>query len=136
MRKLIVMLLLVVCSNLLCTNLYAQEDNFAKIEKNVHNAAKELFHDLNETKDTLILKGDKRIRYVYSINRVYKRETQEYIGDSTAKVPLTHLTKGKHVFVVEQMPKKIVFVIRVLQDKKVVASKVKLSELPAAASSN
>lgn len=134
MRKLIVMLLLVVCSNLLCNNVYAQ-DSFAKIEKNVNNSAKELFHDLNKTKDTLILKGDKRIRYVYSINRAYKRETQEYIGDTTAKVPLTHLTKGKHVFVVEQMPKKIVFVIRVLQDPKVVAN-VKLSELPAAASSN
>lgn len=129
------MLLFVVCSNLLCSNLFAQ-DNFAKIEKNVHNAAKELFHDLNETKDTLILKGDKRIRNVYSINRAYKRETQEYIGDTNAKVPLTHLTKGKHVFVVEQMPKKIVFVIRVLQDRKVIADNVKISELPSAVSSN
>ena len=135
MKKLILMLLFVACTNLLCNNLIAQ-DNFAKIEKNVHNAAKELFHDLNETKDTLILKGEKRIRNVYSINREYKRETQEYIGAMTAKVPLTHLTKGKHVFVVEQMPKKIVFVIRVLQDPKVVAGKMKLGELPAAVSSN
>ncbi|MFK2819746.1 hypothetical protein U0L90_06430 [Flavobacteriaceae sp. LMIT009] len=135
MKKLIVALFFIACTNLLCSNLNAQ-DNFAKIEKNVHNSAKDLFHDLNKSKDTLILKGGKRIRYVYSINTDYKRETQEYINDSTAMVSLTHLSKGKHVFVVEQMPKKIVFVVRVLQDRKVVASNVKLTELPAAASSN
>ena len=135
MKKLIVTLFFIACTNLLCSNLNAQ-DNFAKIEKNVHNSAKDLFHDLNKSKDTLILKGHKRIRYVYSINTDYKRETQEYINDSVAMVPLTHLSKGKHVFVVEQMPKKIVFVVRILQDRKVVANNVKLSELPAAVSSN
>ncbi len=135
MKKLIVTLLFVACSNLLCNETYAQ-DSFAKIDKNVNNSAKELFHDLNETKDTLILKGDRRIRYVYSINQEYKRETQEYIGDSTAMVPLNHLSKGKHVFVVEQMPKKIIFVINVLRESKVAMGKMKLSEMPAAVSSN
>ena len=117
MKKTLVVLT-IACSGLLCTSANAQKKDFALIEKNVNITASDLFHDLNTTKDTLVLNGDKRIRNVYSINTNYKRETQEYINANSAKVPLTHLTKGKHIFVVEQVPLKIVFVVRVLQDKK------------------
>ena len=118
MKKTLV-LLTIACSGLLTISANAQKKDFALIEKNVNITAGDLFHDLNTTKDTLILKsGDKRIRNVYSINTNYKRETQEYINANSAKVPLTHLSKGKHIFVVEQVPLKIVFVIRVLQDPK------------------
>ena len=118
MKKTLV-LLTIACSGLLCNSAIAQKKDFALIEKNVNITAGDLFHDLNTTKDTLILNsGDKRIRNVYSINTNYKRETQEYINANSAKVPLTHLSKGKHIFVVEQVPLKIVFVIRVLQDPK------------------
>jgi len=118
MKKTLV-LLTIACSGLLTFSANAQKKDFALIEKNVNITAGDLFHDLNTTKDTLILNsGDKRIRNVYSINTNYKRETQEYINGNSAKVPLTHLSKGKHIFVVEQVPLKIVFVIRVLQDPK------------------
>ena len=117
MKKTLVVLT-IASSGLLCISANAQKKDFALIEKNVNITASDLFHDLNTTKDTLVLNGDKRIRNVYSINTNYKRETQEYINASSAKVPLTHLTKGKHIFVVEQVPLKIVFVVRVLQDRK------------------
>ena len=118
MKKTLV-LLTIACSGLLTFSANAQKKDFALIEKNVNITAGDLFHDLNTTKDTLILNsGDKRIRNVYSINTNYKRETQEYINSNSAKVPLTHLSKGKHIFVVEQVPLKIVFVVRVLQDPK------------------
>ncbi len=117
MKKTLIVLIIIACSDLLSTSVHAQK-KFASIEKNVNNSANNLFHDLNKTKDTLILRGDKNIRYVYSINKSYKREINQLINASSAKVPLTHLTKGKHVFVVEQMPLKIVFVIKVFGDKK------------------
>jgi hypothetical protein len=117
MKKTLIVLIVIACSDLLSTSVYAQE-KFASIEKNVNNSANNLFHDLSKTKDTLILSGDKNIRYVYSINKLYKRETNQLINANSAKISLTHLTKGKHVFVVEQTPLKIVFVIKVFGDKK------------------
>lgn len=122
MKKTLVVLT-IACSGLLCNRANAQKKDFALIEKNVNITASDLFHDLNKTKDTLVLSGDKRIRNVYSINTNYKRETQEYINANSAKVPLTHLSKGKHIFVVEQVPLKIVFVVRVLQDRKEISTK-------------
>lgn len=129
MKKTLVVLT-IACSGLLCISANAQKKDFALIEKNVNISANDLFHDLNKTKDTLILNGDKRIRNVYSINMLYKRETQELINANSAKVPLTHLSKGKHIFVVEQVPLKIVFVIRVLKDRKEI-SKIVLGKLTA-----
>jgi len=117
MKKTLVVLI-IASSGLLCNRANAQKKDFALIEKNVNITASDLFHDLNKTKDTLVLNGDKRIRNVYSINTNYTRETQKYIDANSAKVPLTHLSKGKHIFVVEQVPLKIVFVVRVLQDRK------------------
>ncbi len=128
-------MLAIACSSLLCNNAFAQKD-FALIEKNMHASAEELFHDLNKTKDTLILSGDKKIRYVYSINTDYKRETQELINANSGKVALNHLSKGKHVFVVEQVPLKIVFVVRVLQDQTNINKVIKAGKLTATASSN
>ena len=127
------LLVAIVSSALLCQKTFAQK-GFALIEKNKHRSAKELFHDLNETKDTLILNGEKRIRYVYSINQSYKRETQELINANSAKVALNHLSKGKHVFVVEQVPLKIVFVVRVLEDTRKLDKTFKSIKVTAAAS--
>ena len=130
MKKTFVMLA-IACSSLLYNSANAQKKDFALIEKNVNITASDLFHDLNKTKDTLILNsGEKRIRNVYSINTNYKRETQEYVNANSAKVPLTHLSKGKHIFVVEQVPLKIVFVVRVLQDPKEL-SKVEVEKITA-----
>jgi len=107
--------------NPLLQNLLAQE-NFATIEKNVHINARGLFHDLNKTKDTLILKSDKKINYVYSINKSHQREVDKYLDTRQCKVPLNNLSKGKHVFVVRQTPVLIVFVIRIFGELPIVAS--------------
>ena len=42
------------------SQLFAQQD-FATIEKNINIRASGLHHDLNATKDTLVLKGDTKI---------------------------------------------------------------------------
>ncbi len=129
MKKTLFVLIVIACSDLLSNSVYAQKD-FALIEKNVNNSANNLFHELSKTKDTLILSGDKNIRYVYSINQLYRRETDQLINANSAKIPLSHLTKGKHVFVVEQSPLKIVFVIKVFRKKEIETS-VKVAKLTA-----
>lgn len=99
------------------------QQSFATIEKNVNIRAKDLIHDLNKTKDTLILKSTKSIDFVYSINSKYKREVDFEIDTNTAiiKIPLNKLTKGKHTFVVGQSPLKILFVVRVHRDNMTLA---------------
>lgn len=89
------------------------QTSYAKIEKNLNVRAKNLYHDLNTSKDTLILKSDKKINYVYSINRAVKRELSYTVNAKDFKVPLRELSVGKHVFVVVQSPVRIVFVIKV-----------------------
>ncbi len=100
------------CTNFFFQGLFAQQ-GLAIIEKNVNIDARGLFHNLNTTKDTLLLKSDKKIDYVYSINRNYKREVDNYVDSKSYKVPLNNLSKGKHVFVVRQSPVLIVFVNRI-----------------------
>ena len=89
------------------------QTSFAKIEKNFNVRANDLYHDLNETKDTLVLKSDKKINYVYSINRAVKRELSYTVNSNEIKVPLDKLSNGKHVFVVVQSPVRIVFVVKI-----------------------
>jgi len=110
--------------------LQAQEQ-YAILEKNVNIRAKGLVHQLNKTKDTLILSSDKKINKVYSISETNVREINTYINKNTFKVPLNKLSKGKHVFVVVQSPLRIVFVVKVLQEGPVVlpVSEIKLSAL-------
>ena len=107
--------------NPLLNSLFAQ-DNFATIEKNVHFSARGLFHDLNKTKDTLLLKSDTKLNYVYSINSDHHREVDKYLDTKQYKVALNNLSKGKHVFVVRQSPVLIVFVVRVFGDSPLIAS--------------
>lgn len=94
---------------------YAQTTS-AKLIKNVNVRAKGLQHDLNASKDTLILKSDKTINYVYSINRNYEKEIYDFIDDMTYKVPLNNLSGGKHTFVVGQSPLKIVFAVFIYKE--------------------
>lgn len=100
---------------LLSFTLQAQE-SYAKLEKNRNIQAKELIHELNETKDTLILRSNKKINGLYSINKDYSRELDFYINDTSFKLPLNKLSVGKHVMVAVQSPKRIVFVIRILKE--------------------
>ncbi len=91
----------------------------ATIEKNLNSRAKHLFHDLNTTKDTLILKSDKKIKYVYAINKDKELEVSQFIDGFNYEVPLHNLSEGKHLFVVEQLPLKIVFIVRIYKSRKV-----------------
>ena len=115
MKNLLRICILVVLIFLLSFTLQAQED-YAKLEKNRNIQAKDLIHELNETKDTLILRSTKKINSLYSINKDYSRELDFYINDTTFKLPLNKLSIGKHVMVAVQSPKRIVFVIRVLKE--------------------
>ena len=105
------------------------QDSYATIEKNVNVRANNLFHDLNKTKDTLLLKSDKKINYVYSLNSTLEREVFSFIDDTSYKIPLNKLSKGKHTFVVGQSPLKIVFVVRVNQEPVVTASLIREEDI-------
>lgn len=83
--------------------------------------ASSLTHELNTTKDTLYLKSVNKITQVYSINSKYKREIDLYLSTNNYKLPLNNLTVGKHLLVVGESPKKIVFVIRIFESKDLVS---------------
>ncbi len=92
------------------------QKHFATIEKNYNVRAKDLSHELNATKDTLILQSPKIIDYVYAINTNYKREIDFYNNTNALKIPLHQLSKGKHAFVVGNQRMQIIFVVRVQKD--------------------
>lgn len=93
------------------------QNEFASLEKNFNVRAKDLSHELNAAKDTLILNSSKTIDYVYAINSNYKREIDFYNNTNSLQVPLNQLSKGKHVFVVGNDKLQIVFVVRILKDE-------------------
>ncbi len=115
MKNLIRICLVIILLYLLSFTLQAQEP-FAKLEKNRNIQAKGLIHELNETRDTLILKSDKKINYLYTINKDQGKDLDVYINATSYKLPLNKLPKGKHVFVAIQSPMRIVFVVKILKD--------------------
>ncbi|WP_282040615.1 hypothetical protein [Winogradskyella flava] len=115
MKNLIRIFLLVILIFLLSFTLQAQE-HYAKLEKNKNIQAKGLIHKLNETRDTLILRSDTKINYLYAINKDYGRDFDVYIDTTHYRLPLNKLPQGKHVLVAVQSPKRIVFVVRILKD--------------------
>ncbi|SDH99487.1 hypothetical protein [Winogradskyella thalassocola] len=115
MKNLIRIGLVIILIFLLSFTLQAQEP-FAKLEKNRNVQAKSLIHELNTTKDTLILKSENIITSLYTINQEYARELDFKIDSIAYKLPLNKLSKGKHVFVARQSQIKIVFVVKILRD--------------------
>jgi len=115
LKNLIRICLVVILLFLLSYTLNAQE-HYAKLEKNKNIQAKGLVHQLNKTRDTLILKSDKKINYLYSINKDYSRDLDVLIDATSYKLPLNKLKKGKHVFVAVQSPMRIVFVVKMLKE--------------------
>lgn len=95
------------------------QNDFAILEKNVNVRAKDLSQRLNATKDTLILKSDTIIQKVYAVNMDYKREVDISVMDTSVKIPLKNLSKGKHVFVAVQSPMRFVFVVKIIGDNSV-----------------
>lgn len=115
MKNLIRICLIVILVLLLSFTLQAQE-LYAELEKNRNIQAKNLIHKLNKTKDTLILQSDKKINYLYSINKNLGRDFDVYVDTTYYELPLNKLPKGKHVLVAVQSPKRIVFVVKILKD--------------------
>jgi len=115
LKNLIRICLVIILIFLLSYTLQAQE-HYAKLEKNRNIQAKGLIQKLNRTGDTLILKSDTKINYLYSINKEQGREFDFYIDSTTYKLPLNKLSKGKHVLIAVQSPKRFVFVVRILKD--------------------
>lgn len=115
MKNVIRICLVIILSILLSYTLQAQEP-YAKLEKNRNIQAKGLIHELNKTRDTLILKSDKIINSLYTINKDYGRELDFEIDTTAYKLPLNKLSVGKHVFVVIQSPMRIIFVVKIIED--------------------
>jgi len=99
-------------------NLQAQND-FPVLEKNVNVRAKALIHKLSATKDTLLLESSKLMSAVYAVNKNYNREVDLEVKSTTIKIPLTNLSKGKHVFAVVQDAVRIVFVVKILWENSI-----------------
>ena len=104
------------------SNVFSQSD-YARIDKNRNPQAEGFFHDLNKTKDTLILKSDRKINYLYSIDKNQQQDLNLLVDAKTYKLPLNKLRKGKHVFVVIQSPLRIVFVVHVLEEIPIVTKR-------------
>ncbi len=111
-------------------NSYSQE-KIATIEKNTNILAKDLQHELNASKDTIILRSNRRMHYVYSINSENKREVDEFIQAFKFEIPINRLSHGKHLFAVSYLQRKIIFVVRVYDPKATYISKSKVEEVAA-----
>jgi len=104
------------------SQLFAQHD-FAKIEKNINVLASGLYHDLNATKDNLVLKSNTKISNIFTIHNKMKYNINRSVYASDYKVALRDLDLGKHIFVVNQDSLKIVFVVRIYgEEPTIVAS--------------
>lgn len=101
----------------------------ASLKKNVNVLAEGLYHDLNSAKDTLILKSDKKINYVYSLNRNGYKEVNLTVNAKGLEVPLKGMSKGRHLFVVIQSPLKIVFVVNILKDGAILVTREEMQQL-------
>ena len=88
----------------------------ATIYKNTNIQASGLYHDFNRTKDTLILKSDKKINYLYTANNSETEEVNVRVDSNSYKLPLNKLKKGRNVLVAIQSPLRIVFVVEVLNE--------------------
>lgn len=97
-------------------NLTHGQAEFAFIKKNVNVLAEQLDHDLNSTKDTLILSSPAKIYRVYTIG-TNKGAVDNKLLTNNFKVPLTSFNRGKYVFIVDQLRYKIIFTIFVLRGK-------------------
>ena len=98
------------------TNSAFSQNGVATIRKNTNVIASGLYHDLNKTNDTLILKSDKKINYLYTANTTEEKEVNVRVDSTFYKLPLNRLTKGRNVLVAIQSPLRIVFVIDVIKE--------------------
>ena len=91
----------------------AQED-FASLRKNVNYRAKMLHHELNASKDTLILRSPNRMYRLYSVGDC-KSKIDEKIDDFEYRFPLRQLKIGRYLMVTQFNGVKVVFELNILQ---------------------
>ncbi len=96
------------------SNVSAQSQ-FATIKKNENLAAQSLQHDLNETKDTLKLVSSNYIHRIYTVGDS-SRMVDIVVNRRKYDLSLRELVKGKHIFVVQESGKKIIFQVHINQD--------------------
>ena len=87
------------------------QDKLFTLEKNRNVLANDLVHTLNRTKDSLLLRSNQKIHYIYSINRENEKEINQFVDAHEALIPLNDLSSGKHVIAVSLEQKKILFVV-------------------------
>ena len=97
------------------TNHLQSQSISARIEKNRNIRAKDLIHDLNKTKDTLVLRSEKVINALYTSNN-NAEDFHISINEKEFKLPLNKLEKGKNVLVAVQSPLRIIFVVHIPED--------------------
>lgn len=93
------------------------QQHFATIKKNYNVLAEGLKHDLNISRDTLVLKSENPILKVYTVGDFSGLIDLE-VNDFQQSIPLQKLRKGKYVFVVDQPKLKIVFQVLVHRNGK------------------
>lgn len=98
------------------------QNDFAILEKNINERAKGLTHDLNASKDKLILSSDRLISRVYSVSADQTREIDQTYNLYDVEIPLTNFSKGKHIFVTVQGKQRIVFVVKILGDDNILVA--------------
>lgn len=97
------------------THVSFSQTQLATIHKNRNITASGFYHDLNKTKDTLILKSDKKISYLYTANNSKDKEVNVRVDSNSYKLPINKLSKGRNVLVAIQSPLRIVFVVDVVE---------------------
>lgn len=103
-----------IISLFLTFNLSHAQAEFAFIKKNINVLANDLYHDLNETKDTLILKSTNKMYRVYTAG-FHSGTIDQHMIATEFKVPLNLFERGKYVFCVDQLRYKIVFTVFILK---------------------
>ena len=116
MKKNTLRIFFIIFLGLLCLKCFSQQSDYAILYKNVNIRANSLIHELNKTKDSLILQSEDVIDYVYTINRDSNREIDEYINRKTHKIALTKLSAGRHTFIVGNCSKQIIFAVKIFCD--------------------
>ena len=115
--------LIVILLTLASCSVFSQVE-YARLDKNRNPQVEGFYHELNTTKDTLVLKSERKINYLYSIDKSQKRDLNLLVDAKSYKLPLNKLGKGKHVFVAIQSPLRIVFVVHMLEEIPVITKKV------------
>ena len=92
---------------ILLTSYTFSQNRPTRVKKNTNSNAKELFHDLNESGDSLILKSDYRIYRVEIMRSDFSKHYEAF--EKSVKIPLYDLPRGRFSVLVSTNRKLILF---------------------------